>query len=227
MIMPTMMTPLNRVYKDIQEDEAFSKLRSNSNFVPGRGNDINSKIMIIGEAPGSVENEKGEPFVGPSGHLLDEWLNYGIFPLTNTFITNAIKYWPHNDGKTYLPVQFAEICRMYLEREWEAIGRPPHIITLGAFASYVMRMPTHYKITKVVSKSIFFLVTKTYCCGKISVHECRDFERLFDPGDKEEKLLYYLHPSFHPSYVLRNPSLRPYALSYWGSLGYRCRTSYF
>ena len=41
--------------------------------VPGHG-DPNSKILIIGEAPGQNEDQKGIPFVGRAGHILDSLL---------------------------------------------------------------------------------------------------------------------------------------------------------
>ena len=36
----------------------------------------NSKIMIIGEAPGVEEDKMGKPFVGEAGKLLDKMLNF-------------------------------------------------------------------------------------------------------------------------------------------------------
>ena len=43
------------------------------NPVPGHGS-VNSKIIFIGEAPGSNEDKQGLPFVGRAGKLLDELL---------------------------------------------------------------------------------------------------------------------------------------------------------
>ena len=41
------------------------------NIVISRGNP-NTKLLIIGEAPGPQENIQGKPFVGPAGQLLDK-----------------------------------------------------------------------------------------------------------------------------------------------------------
>ena len=46
------------------------------NYVPGKGNSA-AKIIICGEAPGKQEDEQLEPFVGPTGNLLNEILRYG------------------------------------------------------------------------------------------------------------------------------------------------------
>ena len=50
----------------------------------------NAEVVIVGEAPGNVELEKGIAFVGPSGKLLDQTLDrVGIDPGSVLF-TNAI-----------------------------------------------------------------------------------------------------------------------------------------
>ena len=43
------------------------------NIVVGKGN-INSKILLVGEAPGKNEDEQGIPFVGAAGKNLDNLL---------------------------------------------------------------------------------------------------------------------------------------------------------
>lgn len=47
--------------------------REGQDIVFGEGNP-NARIMIIGEAPGEEEERSGIPFVGPSGHLLNQML---------------------------------------------------------------------------------------------------------------------------------------------------------
>ena len=49
-------------------------------LVISRGNS-KAKLLIIGEAPGPIENEEGEPFRGPAGILLDEMLESEKFKL--------------------------------------------------------------------------------------------------------------------------------------------------
>ena len=46
----------------------------------------NSKIMLIGEAPGEQEDLQGSPFVGRSGQLLDKILECVGFPVIKIFI---------------------------------------------------------------------------------------------------------------------------------------------
>ena len=39
--------------------------------VVGEGN-LNARVMLVAQAPGKIENEKGKMFLGPSGKVLDE-----------------------------------------------------------------------------------------------------------------------------------------------------------
>jgi DNA polymerase len=62
--------------------------------------DINSKWVIVAEAPGKLEDKQGLPMVGPSGKLLDSLINeYGLpQPLiTNTCYCRPIA--PKGSGK--------------------------------------------------------------------------------------------------------------------------------
>jgi len=49
--------------------------KTKGHIVFGRGED-SAKIIFMGEAPGFSENEKGKPFVGRSGALLELWVKH-------------------------------------------------------------------------------------------------------------------------------------------------------
>lgn len=78
--------------------------------VPPTGN-MRTHLVICGEAPGAHEEKKGQPFVGPSGMLLNKLLgNYGL-KRSDVWITNAVLCRPDVPGvqgskrfdmKTYL-----------------------------------------------------------------------------------------------------------------------------
>ena len=54
-------------------------------------------IMLIGEAPGAKEDQRGEPFVGASGKFLDEMCSAAGLQRSDVYITNIVKYRPpHN-----------------------------------------------------------------------------------------------------------------------------------
>ena len=75
------------------------KLRNNSkNTVLGEGN-IDSPIMLIGEAPGEIEDKVGNPFKGESGELLDKMLIAINIKRENIYTSYAINFRPPEDRK--------------------------------------------------------------------------------------------------------------------------------
>lgn len=67
-----------------------------TNYVPAIG-PRDAKIVILGEAPGAVEVQRGEPFVGPSGKLLSQILAQAGIRKDQCYITNVIKEQPPNN----------------------------------------------------------------------------------------------------------------------------------
>tara|TARA_B100001121_G_scaffold159775_1_gene139495 strand:- start:187 stop:903 length:717 start_codon:yes stop_codon:yes gene_type:complete len=75
------------------------KLKSNSkNIVLGEGN-IDSPIMLIGEAPGEIEDKVGSPFKGEIGELLDKMLIAINIKRQNIYTSYAINFRPPEDRK--------------------------------------------------------------------------------------------------------------------------------
>src|SRR3954449_10789646 len=70
--------------------------RSRVKAVPGEG-PLDAEVLFIGEAPGYHENMQGRPFVGPSGHFLDELLASIGLKREQVFITNVVKCRPPNN----------------------------------------------------------------------------------------------------------------------------------
>ena len=68
--------------------------QSSAQVVVSRGNP-SARFMLVGEAPGAMENSIGQPFVGRSGKLLDILLkDVGIHPDRDIYICNAVKCRP-------------------------------------------------------------------------------------------------------------------------------------
>lgn len=79
--------------------EESSELRTDlerTNLVFGVGNP-NADLMVIGEAPGYNEDQKGEPFVGEAGQLLDKILEAINFSRDEIYIANILKHRPPNN----------------------------------------------------------------------------------------------------------------------------------
>jgi uracil-DNA glycosylase len=102
-----------------------------TNAVPGAG-PIDSDIMFIGEGPGYNEDKKGLPFVGQSGHLLEEFL--GIIGMTRdqVFISNVVKCRPP-ENRDPEPFEVETCTSNYLFKQIETIN-PKVIVTLGRFS---------------------------------------------------------------------------------------------
>ncbi len=85
--------------------------------------------LFVGEGPGAEEDEKGEPFVGQAGKLLDNMLAaIGLRRGENVYIANAVKCRPPQN-RTPEAEEIAA-CRPYLARQIELI-QPRLIVALG------------------------------------------------------------------------------------------------
>ena len=74
-------------------------------YVPARGN-IRAKIALVGEAPSFEEERLLEPFVGPSGHLLNEQLSKVGINRRDCWLTNISKFMVMPQAKTGKKIPF-------------------------------------------------------------------------------------------------------------------------
>ncbi|MFB6133902.1 MAG: uracil-DNA glycosylase family protein [Halanaeroarchaeum sp.] len=89
-------------------------------------------ILFVGEAPGEREDERGEPFVGRSGDILNEVLRDNGLDRADVRITNTVRCRPP-DNRDPSATEVAN-CRPYLVGEIERVD-PAVIVTLGKVAS--------------------------------------------------------------------------------------------
>lgn len=96
-----------------------------------------ARLMIIGEAPGEEEDRRGEPFVGPSGKLLDRMLRAIGLDRNQVYITNTI-YWRPPGNRTPTP-QEVMACYPFMQKQIALIR--PHVLVLvgGAAAKTVLK----------------------------------------------------------------------------------------
>jgi DNA polymerase len=96
----------------------------------------NAQIMFIGEAPGKNESEKGKPFCGRSGKVLDSLLESAGISRSDVYITNIVKDRPPGN-RDPLPEEIA-LYVPFLEKEIEII-KPKVIATLGRISmAYIL-----------------------------------------------------------------------------------------
>ena len=93
--------------------------------------------MLVGEAPGSEEDARGEPFVGQAGRLLDNML--AAVGLTRTgsdaqavYIANVLKCRPPGN-RNPAPEEVA-YCDPFLKRQIELVN-PRLVLVMGRFAA--------------------------------------------------------------------------------------------
>lgn len=104
--------------------------RGANNAVPGEGNP-DSRVLLIGEAPGVHEDNQGKPFVGASGKFLTELLLKAGFTRDDVFIANVVKHRPPGN-RDPLPDEILA-CAHFLREQIEIIN-PDVIVTLGRFS---------------------------------------------------------------------------------------------
>ena len=114
--------------------KSILKLKKNfrgKNLVFSDGNK-DSKVMIIGEAPGRTEDKLQKPFVGRAGKLLDSFLETINLDRTTVYITNVVNYRPDKNRKpTSKEInQFKKLLFKHIK-----IISPKCILLLGATAA--------------------------------------------------------------------------------------------
>lgn len=111
----------------------------------------NAKVVMVGEQPGDEEDQKGHPFVGPSGRLLSKAMREAGLDREKIYVTNAVKHFKFVErGKRRIHAKPNGIeisaCRPWLEAELESI-HPELVVCLGATAAQSLMGPS-FRITK-------------------------------------------------------------------------------
>jgi DNA polymerase len=101
----------------------------------GAGN-ADADLMFVGEAPGAREDERGLPFVGQAGRLLEQLLGEIGLERADVFIANTLMCRPPGN-RDPLP-QEIDNCQGYLYRKLDLI-RPKVVCTLGNFSTKLLR----------------------------------------------------------------------------------------
>ncbi len=119
----------------IRECRACRLHERRNKAVPGVG-DRQADWLFVGEGPGAEEDQRGEPFVGQAGKLLDAMLAaIGLARGRNVYIANAVKCRP--PGNRTPEADEISTCQPYLERQIELI-QPRMIVALGRPAAQTL-----------------------------------------------------------------------------------------
>lgn len=123
-----------QLYEDIKTKVVDCRLcklcKTRNNAVPGHGN-LDTKILFVGEAPGKQEDNRGLPFIGFAGKILEEALEKSGFKRNDVYITNIVKCRPPNNRVPDKDEIYT--CLQYLKKEIQIIS-PNIVCILGATA---------------------------------------------------------------------------------------------
>lgn len=172
----TQLNKLHALYQNCNSCTLATPERQNIVF--GDGNP-DAKLMLIGEAPGKDEDEKGLPFIGRSGRLLTRLLEEEGILRKEIFITNIVKCRPPNN-RNPLPTE-SLTCKNLLLLNQIKIIKPKIIATVGACSLRLFTKKgdaANFKISKIHGQPF-----------------------------RHNNIL--IVPLYHPAYILRNNSKLP------------------
>jgi DNA polymerase len=110
-----------------------------------------ARVVMVGEQPGDVEDQRGEPFVGPAGVLLRRAVGDAGLDPDDLYITNAVKHFKfRRQGKRRIhqTPDRTEIlaCRPWLLAEFAQLA-PRVVVALGATAAQALLGPS-FRVTR-------------------------------------------------------------------------------
>jgi DNA polymerase len=155
----------------------LSELNPNGKVVFGRGS-LDSDLFLCGEAPGAEEEQQGQPFVGPAGELLTKIIEAMGLSHDSVYVGNIMNWRPRHD---------------------QAYGnRPPTEQEMNFCLPYLRAQ------IEIVSPKVVVALGKTATDGLLGYDPKR---RLGDcRGKWSEFQGIPLMVTYHPSYLLHNPS---------------------
>ena len=107
-----------------------------------------SRIMLIGEAPGADEDRQGLPFVGEAGQLLNRMLATIGLDRTSVYITNMV-FWRPPGNRTPTTEEIL-LCMPFVQKHIELVN-PTAILSLGNVPSKAL-LDTDEGITRLRGK---------------------------------------------------------------------------
>jgi DNA polymerase len=98
-----------------------------------------SRMMLVGETPGDVEDREGHVFVGPAGHELDRALDKLGIDRSDVYLTNAVKHFRFEErGKRRIhqtpTARQITACRPWVRAELRVV-KPEALVVMGAVAA--------------------------------------------------------------------------------------------
>lgn len=157
--------------------------KSRTKPVPGEGN-LNTDVLLLGEAPGRQEDLSGRPFVGQAGKLLEALLKSIGLKREEVFITNVVKCRPPNNRDPR--EEEVKACSIHTQSIIKLV-KPKIIVTLGNHSGRYVFSMLGGREWRGVSRMR----------GRIYELELKDLGKVL------------VIPTYHPAAALYNPKVRP------------------
>ncbi len=159
-------------------------VRPGKQVVFGVGN-IDAKIMFVGEAPGAEEEVQGEPFVGPAGQLLTKMIQGMGLKRSDVYIGNIMNWRP----------------QMPTDAGRDQVGNRPPTEEEMSYCLPFLRAQL-----EIVNPTLIVALGKTALEGLLGFGK---FNTLGEArGRWHEFSGKPLMVTYHPSYILREPTNR-------------------
>lgn len=163
--------------KVLECETCNAELNPNGKVVFGEGN-LNADIFLCGEAPGAEEEIAGSPFVGPAGELLMKILSAMGLQREQVYIGNIVNWRPRHNL---------------------AYGnRPPSREEIDFCLPYLKGQ------LQIIEPKIVVALGKTATDGLMGHDPKRRLSHV--RGNWHEVMGYPMMVTYHPSYLLHNPS---------------------
>lgn len=136
--------PLEGIKKNLGDCKRCKLGATRKNLVFGTGNP-QARLVFVGEGPGADEDEKGEPFVGDAGRMLNRIITAMGIRREDVYICNVVKCRP--PGNRNPEADEIAACAPFLLRQITSV-KPEAIVALGKFAAQTL-LETKEPISKL------------------------------------------------------------------------------
>jgi len=138
---------LEQIRKSLGDCHRCKLGATRKNLVFGVGNP-RARLVFVGEGPGADEDEKGEPFVGDAGRILNRIITAMEIKREDVYICNVVKCRPPQNRNPESDEIAA--CSPFMLRQLYSV-KPEAIVALGTFASQSL-LATTEAISKLRGK---------------------------------------------------------------------------
>lgn len=170
------------------------------------------KLVVVGEAPGRMEEQHGIPFIGPSGRLLDSTLRENKLHRDEAHVTNTILCRPEAETDI-LPAQAC--CSRRLFRELKQLDAAVPIVALGGQAARALLGVRSILRSRGFIWQVPNIDAKAIAAAKKAREKARFARKPDTVANNTLKIARQriagrtVFPTLHPAFILRSEIWRP------------------